>query len=555
MTKREIHQLCFTRVGLLIQQVLVAQVAGICMILFPSLLLGGVFRSHAWAAAVVAAATVLYLFAVRIPLRSKPDSVTLLDRLRRFLGALVFLDVLIMLGLIGLSGGLARSHLTFVLALIPPILALVRGGGLTVIGICVLTTVAIGFDILASLMNVPSISPTGNCASWMTTIFGFQSGDPQAVSLFPIATSVGVLSGIALSLVQSYLASGETLPEDALMRVVTRHQNDLDDDLDQFRLRSILARSYHKVSRIVSLTNHPDIHSSLVHPIDDLIFEAYILCVPAYKIRGPRGASLMANTVFAVHWLDDLVDGLGYHSFLDGSGGKPTLDLGTMTLPDVARRFRPHGAERILDLITGRMSPLQRLSLSKPSWPVGVESGLMRVVLGGVIQSSTNKLRRQEAIKRCRKDAQHIVEDSELDDILSQVSPVFLWSISKTDMPLVLGMYANPKDTPQLGSLSLILDALFMPLLVWHNLEEEVKRESVGKRPFHIHSSFTEDIGAAVENANLILTAKGEMLRKSNLWVPMQYTLKHVFSEFADRLPTDQPYHEYRQIVKSLNAQ
>ena len=288
MSKRLINKLCITRVGLLAWQVLLAQIAGICMILSTSLILGGTFPKHAWSCISVVSATLLYYFASYILFSNELDSATLLNRLRKYLGALVLFDLAVVLGLIGLSGGLTKSHLTFVLDLMPTILALIRGGGRTIFSICFIIFAAVLFDFLANYFKIPALSPI----TWFSVSFfklGFQPSDnPQVLPRYPYAISVGIFFGIVLAWIQSYYASGETLPEDALGRVIDRCRNGLDDELTESRLQKDLAKSYHKASRIVSLTNHPDIHCSLVHPIDDLIFEAYILALPAYQFSDTK---------------------------------------------------------------------------------------------------------------------------------------------------------------------------------------------------------------------------------------------------------------------------
>lgn len=221
------------------------------------------------------------------------------------------------------------------------------------------------------------------------------------------------------------------------------------------------------------------------------------------------------------------------------------MDLTTINLNDIGRMFRPHGVERIIKSITN----------AKSSWPLGVNLGIMRVIMGGIIQRTTNEKLRDDAIRRCKQDIQQIVKDEKLDKILTNISPVFLWSISKTDMPLVLGMFTNPVQTQHLGSISLALDALLMPLLVWHDFEEEVRREHVGRSHFHKSSDMIEDIKQAVNEANEILTEKLELLLQSKIWAEMSVTVKYVFKEFGDRLPDDESYKCYRKILeKAINT-
>ncbi len=245
--------------------------------------------------------------------------------------------------------------------------------------------------------------------------------------------------------------------------------------------------------------------------------------------------------VFAIHWLDDLVDGLGYHDIFEPKQNKAPVNLMTINLNDIGRMFRPHGVERIIKSITG----------AKSSWPLGVNLGIMRVIMGGIFQCTTNEKLRNDASSRCRKDIQQIVNDEKLDKIITNISPVFLWSISKTNMPLVLGMFTNPVQTQHIGSISLVLDALLMPLLVWHDFVEEGRREHVGRSHFHKSSDMIEDIKQAVNEANEILTEKLDLLLQSNIWAAMRVTVEYVFKEFGDRLPADEPYKKYRKMIET----
>ncbi len=547
-SKRLIHKLCFTRAGLLFQQVLIAQLIGLCIIVIPSLLLGGIFRKHACSGVFVVIATSVYFYAAYW---NKPDSVKLLNRLRAFLGALVFFDLAIMLGLIGLSGGLANSHLTFVLALIPPILALVRGGGRTTISICVAIIIAVSLDIGATYFSkFPALlSPTFLFSVLFQNIRLFQPSDPSNLYYYPYVISLGIFLGTVLALIQSYFASGDTLPEDVLYRVIERQQNRLDDVREESYLLKVLAKSYHKASSIVSRTNHPDIHCSLVHPIDDLIFEAYILALSAYQfsdIKVPRkrrkAAKQMANMVFAIHWLDDLFDGLGYHAFFEVGQNTPSVDMMKINLKDIGRKFRPHGVKRIIKFIT-----------DKSSWPEGVNSGIMRVIIGGIIQRTADANLKDSAIRRCKYDIQQIVKDDKLNKMLENISPVFLWSISKTNMPLVLGIFTNQEQTQNLGSISLVLDALLMPLLVWHDFEEEVRREHVGISQIDKFNNMIEGIKQAVNEANEILEEKLELIYQSNIYEVMRLMVKGVFDEFSDRLPPNEEcYKKYRDMIENF---
>ena len=547
-----IHGLSFSRAGVLKQQVLAAQIAGIIMIVAPSVLMGEPFTWHAFAAIPVAVFTYVYFAYAYFSWGNRSDSVLVLHRMRSTLWLLVALDVLVILGLIGLSGGLAKSHLTVVLALIPPILGLVRGGGAAVIRICVLILVAVVSDLSLAAVSLPQCGASSILASLLENNFNLQKSDPQLlVTLYPLATSLGILCSVALAVVQYYLGSGETLPEDVFQRITIRHPNGLEEPRDQKRLMNVLARSYHKVSRIISLTNHPDIHCSLVHPIDDLLFEAYVLALPAYRKRGSSGAQLMANMVFAIHWLDDLFDGLGYHTILEGATRTGSLGLLRMNVKDVGRIFRPYGAKRVMDLITCHLNFFERVSFAKPAWPAGIESGLMRVILGGIIQNSKNTDWRDAAVERLRRDVRALVEDSNLNERVNTASPVFLWSISKTDMPLVLGIFASPSDTQNIGSLSLLLDAALMPLLVWHDLNEEINRESVGGSD-SIGGTLLEDIHEAVQEATTILQEKSQLLRDSPLWDVMKPTVEHVQAEFSHRLPTGKVYDDFKFQLEAL---
>ena len=304
------------------------------------------------------------------------------------------------------------------------------------------------------------------------------------------------------------------------------------------------------MSRVASLTSIPEIHCSVVHPLNDVVFQAYVLATPGRYETCKRSAfskssmQRAAEMVFGVHWLDDAFDYLGYHLLKDKSG--TTLKIQTATTNLIAEFYHGYGIGRMLRKIKGRV-------VSKPPWIEGVELGLMRVILGGFIQRGDSS-QRQDAIGKFRNDTDKLIKNTDLKKLFAQTNVAFLWGISKTDMPLVMGMFWNPKTDPDLEEKSFVMDTLFMPLLVWHDLEEEIKREHVPRSGFDQKSNMRKEIVAAGRHSVEILMycCKTHCAFQDKTWTAIKPIFKLVFHAFEGCMPQDEVHKQYRSIAGML---
>lgn len=503
----EIYSGTVTAVGILRQQILVAQGTGLLLILVPVIVLGQHYISLAFFAIPVLLATLLFFAAVYFdklpgtrrlgalkarclralhfldtspPVGSLISSAERLNRYRALLLLLVMADVAIILGAIGLTKGVVGSHLSFVLLLIPGVLGIINRGGKT------LLWVGVGIAALALLdACLPqNFAPSFVIAQgWLWIAPFLEPLDPAQSKQFPLAVALGLLVGIAATLYQSYISAGAILPVHVKSRVMKFIPVDLlgDRELRKSHVASV-DRAYKRMSRVVARTNIPELHCSEVHPLTDVVFHAYILALPGTLMRSGDAAQRAAEMTFGSHWLDDMVDCLGYHEMLGREcAAINSLDLKTADSETIAKAFSPYGIHRVLAAVRGPTGWFSRLAFGGRTWPEGVEAGLVRVFCGGFIQRGTDQSK--DAVERIRSEA---LADcgNDLRGLLSQQNTVFWWSISKTAMPLVLGTYWSPTDFPQLWRLSLLIDIAMFPILVHHDLDEEERREEVPKIGF-----------------------------------------------------------------------
>ncbi len=254
--------------------------------------------------------------------------------------------------------------------------------------------------------------------------------------------------------------------------------------------------------------------------------------------------------VYGIHWLDDLIDSLDYHKLLFENGKKTRFDILQAGTKDVADMFRPYGVGRMLRSISGRHGIWLRLVHGSPRWRDGVEMGLMRVICGGLIQRSEGRIRKQ-AVKRVRKDVHDNMSDQQIQGMLSSQNTAFWWGLSKTAMPLVLGMFWEPADDPRLFQKSIMLDVTLMPLLVWHNLEEEIRRGEVKKAGFE-GKGIGHEVASAVKGSVKIAEKYLSEIPRWNgvgVWDSMKPVLKATYDEMRQNLPKDHTYEEYCSMV------
>jgi hypothetical protein len=551
----QIYRLLQSNVGILTKQIVVAQIAGFILILFTSIILGGEYGYHAFCGLFVLLATVVYFLSVYYywPHRKFIDSPKLLQRYRNTFGLLVGLDIFIILSMIGLSGGIKGSHLVFILGLIPPIVGYVRGGGKTMICTSIGISVIIFFEMLGARYNQPGTMPSTWCSTLTQKVFhlvnmDLKTGDASQSIGFPIACGFGLLGGIFLSLIQSQLAISGAIPDQIVDKVHLLLRETIKDSKKLDTLIACVQQSYKKVGRIVNLTNIPELHSSEVHPLRDVVFQAHILALPGVKMNNRLAARRAAEMVFSAHWLDDMFDYLGYSALATDNGISTSIP--SIEIDQISKFYHPYGINRIIRFIKGN----SLWSYERSKWTEGIESGLLRIVLAGFIQSGNQKIYASSK-ERLKSEIKKFVTDTILLETLEKANTAFCWGISKTAMTLVLGMYWNQKKIQDLGNKCLVLDALFMPLLVWHNLREEIRREKLPWKGFDKNDkkNLQQEIEEAVHTCVNIINEKGKDIRSWNgIWSNMKDILFLVNQLYSPVMPLDQIYMDYRTSLSNL---
>ena len=525
-----VHEALSSQVELLRRQIIAAQVAGLLLIVIPSYLISKESHYYIWLSVPLAGITLLYFGIVYRDKIRKAEVINFAQRMQRYrnnLGWLIALDAFLCLGLIRLSGGFPDSHLAFVFLLIPCTVGFVRSGGKT------LRNTVIGVILIIfteCLFGLPSF--------WIEQCLiplGFHSYDSRQSEMYPFIVGFGITIGVLLSWYQSHIAAGSSLP-DRIVQSITSVLRDASVEPAAIRaLTDSVSRAYHRMSRLISLTNEPEIHCSLVHPIDDTVFQAYVLALPgiARSTRAVAAMEAAAEITFASHWLDDAFDSLGYEQLTHEDTSGRGFDLSEITTDGVAEYYHPYGIRRIMLRVKQNIL-----------WNEGCEIGLMRIVCGGFIQCSEAR-HRDAAAKRIRKDTLQGVQDISLSTLLRDVNTAFLWGISKSDMPLILSIYWT--FSTALLPTSLVLDALLMPLLVWHNLDAELIREPISQKGFTARGLELEE---AVQWAcKCIRVGQERGITGNEIFRVITPVVRLFFQTYEHRIPHKAPYDEYRKAL------
>ncbi len=542
-TRERIEERMFTRSGLLLGQVLIAQACGFLIVALTPLMLGPSFRPHMLAGIQILIVTIAYMFLVFSPEifpSGHPTSAKRLQRIRDWLGGLVVADTCIVISLVYLSGGVTRSHLLFVLVLIPGVLALVQPNGKTLFSITALIILYVAFDVFFPCLQMGALFAKGCFLSKLA------HADASGSDGYRAASAMGIGIGLVTSLVQAHISGGQSLSERARSEVKGIAKKYLTNDTVELgRIIFFVGWAYHNASKHIRRTNEPDLHCSLVHPVEDLALQAYSLSLPCVKGHKLYGAFRTARMVFLIHWLDDLFDCRGY-SQLENKN----LNLATASSVDIGKRYSPHGVLRIIQIIKGERYSF-RLWL-RPSWKEGVEAGLIRVLLGGVV-SNGGRLS-SGALERIKSDMLALVGDHPLRDELKDANAAFYWGSCKTAMPLVLGMAWKPDRIENLGTLCAMLDTLFLPLLIWHNLEEEIKREELSRKGFEGKDIYGEIRQAVELSTRLIEKHNGILQQDADLWQGMKQVLRVINAMYGKNMPPERVYKDYKHCIEKLLA-
>ncbi|MFZ1218845.1 MAG: hypothetical protein WAO00_06090 [Chthoniobacterales bacterium] len=530
--KQYVHESLFSQIAVLKRQIIAAQSAGFALIVVPAFLIGNQAKEYSILVVPIALITFIYfglIYRDKLFRRRIPSFADRIQRYRSYLGGLIAADAIMCLGLIGLSGGFPDSHLTFVFLLIPCSVAFIRGGGRT-LRYTVLAVIAI--VITETAWQFPSSLIGEVFKRW-----GLTPVASRTSALYPVAVAFGIIIGVVLAWYQSFVAAGSSLSERMITGIVDGlRAAQLDLETVQ-ALTSSVSKAYHHMSRTISLTNEPAVHCSLVHPLDDVVFQAYALAIPAKALVKNAGATMQAaaEVTFAAHWLDDAFDCLGYDRLTADHTSSREFDIRTMDTNALAEYYHPYGIRRVLVEIKARTH-----------WAEGSESGLMRIICGGFIQGLEGK-HRTAAVARVRSDVLRGISDKDLALVIERANEAFLWGITKSDMPLVLSIYLTGDH--RVHAASVVLDALFMPLLVWHDLETELSRESVPMEGFEnkgIKEELDEAVGLAVSCIEMELNHRriDETISRA-----MRPVFELVYYQYDARLPRGGHYENYRDAV------
>jgi hypothetical protein len=533
--KHYVHESIFSQIEVLRRQILAAQIAGLLLIIVPAVWIGHQSKEYALLAFPVAGVTALYfalIYRDRLQRRRILSFAERIQRYRAHLGWLIGVDAVFCLGLIGLSGGFPDSHLSFVFLLIPASVGFIRSGGTTLRTTVLVVIVII---VLECTWHFPS-TPIGH----FFALFGLVPFDSQQSPNYPFVVAFGLIVGVLLTWYQSFVVAGSSLPDRIMSATVDTLRNAGVEREILEALTDRVSKAYHHMSRTISLTNEPDMHCSVVHPLEDVVFQAYALAMPPKTLCADVGVGMQAaaEVTFAAHWLDDAFDCLGYDRLTEDETHARPFNIETIDTNGLAEYYHPYGIRRIMLEIKARTR-----------WAQGSEIGLMRIVCGGFIQSFAGR-HRIAAAARIRNDTRSALIDGSLSNAIRQANIAFLWGITKSDMPLVLSMYLT--GDAHLHGAGLVLDALFMPLLVWHDLETEILRESVSEEGFEGHGIRQELEAAAALAVKCISIGRETGLNREAPVKAMRPVLELAFRQYSNRVPKGGNYDDYLEAIAAF---
>jgi hypothetical protein len=440
-------------------QAVIAQAFGGSLLIIPTVFLPTQFRTTGglWAIVVLVYTAVFvglwyrdYLYGRRI----RPGH--RLDHLRNSLGLLVPIDLAVIFFLIGSTGGIANSHLTGVLLLIP----------------CVMSIVAIkprAFFLIATGLVLVLLT----CASW----YAMFDGDPLALFASELGvycgkssdhggylyavSSIAILS-IMLIILEKRFIKPRFLTDkwsfNEILNLSPKHEYDpfLGNDVN---------RGFRRYKRYLDETNIPDPHISLVHNPQATFSQAYILAYPSYRTGRRDDAEDIAFVTFASHWIDDCFDAIYATEILDEVGEE---EMEKLTLESVCGRMKDIGIDKMAQHV---------LDCAKDKELV--EAGLFRVMLAGLIQRAPADIT-DELVKLYRETYKNKEKlDKQLADKIDNVDTELLLATARTSFGLILGC-ESPRDSQErnhLDSYACLFDLILCPLVLFHDLPSETRWE------------------------------------------------------------------------------
>lgn len=440
-------------------QIVIAQVFGACLLIIPMFFLPTQFRTSGflWAFVVLVYTVVFVSFWYRDYLcgrRIRPGH--RINQVRSSLGLLIPIDLVIILFMIGSTGGIAHSHLTGVILLIPCVMSIVdikpRAFVLiaTILG-CLLITIVCWYAM-------DGRDPLVILASKMDVYCGKSS--EQDGYLYAVS-SIGILSIILIILEKRFIKPRFLTDKwsfNEILNLSPKHEYEsfLADDVN---------RGFRRYKRCLDETNIPDPHISLVHNPQATFSQAYILAYPSYHVGRSGDASDIAFVTFAVHWIDDCFDAVYAREILDEVAEE---EIEKLTFQDVCKRMKDIGIQKIARHVLYCAKDLEL-----------VEAGLFRVMLAGLIQRS--KLDIKDELVKLYRDTYRNKErlDKELGDKVNGLEVDLLLSTARTSFGLILGC-ESPRDSHErnnLDSYACLFDLILCPMVLFHDLPNEVRWE------------------------------------------------------------------------------
>ena len=383
-----------------------------------------------------------------------------LDQVRNSLGLLVFIDSTIILILIGSTGGVAHSHLTGILLLIP----------------CVMSIVAIKprhFVYIASMLGVIFliIFVTGFFSNERTPLkplvffcrkLQIFCGESSKKDGYLFAVSTVAFLSILLIFLEKFVIKLKlftdkwSFSEIVSLQHLHKYDSFLADDVN---------RGFRRYRRYLEETNIPDPHISLVHNPQAAFSQAYILAYPSYQVGKRNDAGDVAFVTFASHWIDDIFDGYYTREILDAV---PEEEMEKLTLPSVCNLLRGIGIKRMAQHI---------LHCAKDKELV--ESGLFRVMLAGLLQHAKKDI--MDELEKLYRDTYRNKEklDKELGEKVDSLEINLLLATARTSFGLILGCESprNSQERNKLDNYACLFDLILCPLVLFHDLSSEIRWE------------------------------------------------------------------------------
>jgi len=474
------------------KQAITAQFFGVLLLILPSFFLPLHFQriGFIWGFAVLLYTAIfvgiwhrdfLFLYKKRIqPTRR-------LNQIRNSLGLLVFIDVVVISVLIGLMGGIAHSYLSGVLLLIPCVMSIIEIKPRVFVGISA-TIVIILFTSILSY----AIADLDSFVIFCTSL-GFFCDKSSAYAGYIYAVVCAAILSIILIVLEKYVIKPK-LSRDSWTFNEIRY---LRDHAYEPILAEYVNRAFRRYERCVDETNLSNPHISLVHSPQAVFSQAYILAYPSYQCSEIDDAINIAFVTFASHWIDDCFDAIYRKEILDDIRSKEKLQK--LTFKIVCKQMQ--NSINIKNMVNDILECAKEEEL--------VESGLFRVMLGGLIQHAPSDVK-DDLVKLYRETYKNRGKlNKELAKKIDLLDADLLLATAHTSFGLILGCERSKdsQDKNQLDDIASIFDFILCPLVMFHDLPTEIRCEggALPKCDFRFLDNLLDMAKLAVEKLPLFI--------------------------------------------------